>query len=152
VDLARAKMADEANTKSNLRMPTARAAEQQALASQKLLSLLAVQILKVYSNKDLPPELKLLLTPLLIMVPVCSLVLVVFLGELAYCLVRSQEVVFLYYLVFLGTIAPTTCLLLLVYSSVASKFEASRLLESQLQSVTAIREPRNLRRARIVHE
>jgi hypothetical protein len=127
---------------------SAKAAAEQAKAAQKLLSFLALNIFKVYTDKDLPFEQKILLIPLLVMVPVCSLVLVIFIGELTYCLLRSHTPAFLHYLIFLATIAPTTFLLLIFYTPLAQKFEAARNLESQLGRVTEARAPRNRRRSR----
>jgi hypothetical protein len=121
----------------------------QTKANQKLLQLLGEQILKILRDKDLPLEIKLLLVPLLSMLPLYSVVLIVFLGHLLYCMTtRNQEMVFLHYLLFLGITATTTLLLLLVYSLVASRFENTRQLELQLQSVTKLREPRKPRATR----
>jgi len=128
---------------------TARSAEataRSAQESQRLLWLLADQILKLFRDKDLPGEIKLLLAPLLFMVPLYSLVLVIFLGDWTYCVARDRELYLPYYLIFLGISAPLTLIILLVYSLVASKFENSRTLETQLQSVTVVREPRKRRR------
>jgi hypothetical protein len=133
---------------SPLDKSAARAVAAGAAENQKLLRLLADQILKLFRDKDLPPEIKLLLAPLLFMVPLYSLVLVIFLGDLSYCVARNRDFFLLYYLIFLGVSAPLTLVILLTYSLVASKFENSRTLETQLQSVTAVREPRRRRPAR----
>jgi hypothetical protein len=114
-----------------------------AKETQKLLRLLVDQIIKLFRDKDLPLEIKLWLAPLLFMVPLYSLVLVIFVGDITYCtIVRSRDPLFVYYLIFLGTTGPLTLIILLAYSLVASRFENSRTLESQLQSVTAVRRPR----------
>jgi hypothetical protein len=139
---------DNTDKKLDSAPASVRPAEAQAKASQKLLEILVIQILKVYRDKDLPGELKLLLTPLLFMLPLYSVVLVIFLGDVTYCVARNRDLFFFHYLIFLGTTAPFTLIVLLVYSLLASKFENSRQLELQLQTVTKGREPRKRRPAR----
>jgi hypothetical protein len=78
-----------------------RPAEAQAKASQKLLGVIVIQIIKVYRDKELPGELKLLLTPLLFMVPLYSLVLVIFIGDVTYCVARNHDLILSHYLIFL---------------------------------------------------
>jgi hypothetical protein len=142
-------MTDDNTDKKLDSAPTSlRSVEAQAKASQKLLEIIVVQIIKVYRDKESPGEIKLLLTPLLFMVPVYSLVLVIFLGDVTYCMVRNRDLFLFHYLIFLGTTAPLTLMILLVYSFFSSKFENSRHLELQFETVTKAREPRKRRPAR----
>jgi hypothetical protein len=108
-------------------------------ASNRLLSLLASELLKLFRDKELPSEIKLLLIPLLFMIPLYSLVLVIFCGHLTFCFIKSLDMVFSHYLIFLGATGPPTLIIFLFYGLVAAKFEAARHLEMQLQSITESR-------------
>jgi hypothetical protein len=114
-------------------------------ASSRLLGLLASELLKLFRDKELPSEIKLLLIPLLFMIPLYSVVLVIFCGHLTYCVVGRLEMIFYHYLIFLGTTGPPTLIIFLLYGLIAGRFEAARHLEMQLQSVTETRAPRRRR-------
>jgi hypothetical protein len=120
--------------------------EKAAAESQKLLRFIASQLTRLFTDKSLPLQLKLFLVPLLFMIPLYSLMILVFFGDLLYCIARSKEMHSDYYLIFLGTTMLMTAVLLLAFGAVANKFENTRALEEQLQEVTNARRPR--RRAR----
>jgi len=113
-----------------------------ARSSNKLFQLLVVHLSKLFQDQSVPREIKLFLAPLLFMVPVYSLLLVIFLGDIAYCSIRNRDVQVFHYLIFLGTTLPVTFAMLLAYAVVAGKYEALKNLESQLQSVTKTRSSR----------
>jgi hypothetical protein len=131
---------DHSSDKSSVGSVAASAAE-----SGRLFRLLADQVLKLFLNKELPVEIKLLLAPLLFVVPMYSLVLVIFLGDLTYCMARNRDFYLLYYLIFLTVSGPLTLAILLAYSLASARFENTRTLELQLQSVTEVRQPRKRR-------
>ena len=118
--------------------PMVEAAQQ----SNKLFQFLVSQIIRVFSDKTIPPQLKLLLIPVLFIVPLYSLMIIVFLGNLLYCIARDQDMSFSYYLLFMGTTGPLTIAILLPFGILSNRFENSRSLEEQLQSVTDARQPR----------
>lgn len=131
-------MTDEERT--NLK-PAVRAAD----ASNKLLRRLAEQIIALFRDKDLPRELKILLIPLLFLVPLYSLTIVIFLGNVTVCLFRNEEMRFQYYLIFLGITALSSLGMLLVYSILAEKYVSARELDNGLQIVTNKRRARSAR-------
>jgi hypothetical protein len=108
-------------------------------ASNRLLSLLASELLTLFRDKELPSEIKLLLIPLLFMIPLYSLVLVIFCGHLTICFIKSLEPIFTHYLIFLGATGPPTLIIFLFYGLVAARFEAARYLDMQFQSITDTR-------------
>src|SRR5262249_13557112 len=110
--------------------------------SQKLLYSLAAQLIKLFGDSKFPFQLKLFLIPLLFMIPLYSIMIVVYLGDLIYCIAAREHFNPSYYLVFLGTSAPVTIGLLLTFGVLAHKFENGRTLEEQLQTVTDARQPR----------
>ena len=119
-----------------------RSVERAAGDANKLLRLLTVQLVGLFRNPNLPRELKLLLIPLLFMVPLYGLTILILLSDLTYCLVRSQEMKFYYYLIFLGVTALGIFGLLLAYALLSDRFVSTQDLESQLEAVTVKRNSR----------
>ena len=113
-----------------------------AQQSNKLLRLLAAQILRIFIDDTLPFKLKVFLIPLLFLIPLYSVITVVFFGDLVYCIARDRDMYFSHYLILLGTSAPLMVVILLTFGVVSNKFENSRALEEQFQSVTDARRPR----------
>jgi tellurite resistance protein TehA-like permease len=122
--------------------PNLHAVEGAATASNKLLTLVVVQIVAVFRDRNLPRELKLFLVPLLFMVPVYSLTILILVGDLTYCIARSQDWHVHYYLVFIGVTLPMTLVILLTYSLLADKYVNTQDLDEQLETVTKKRRSR----------
>jgi hypothetical protein len=125
--------------------PDLKAVASSAAASNKLFRLVAVQVLNLFRDRNFPRELKLLLIPLIFMVPLYSLTIVILLGDLAYCLIRDHEMKFHYYLIFLGVTAPGTFAILLVYAVMSDKYLSTQDLDLQLARVTTNRQSRRRR-------
>jgi hypothetical protein len=119
-----------------------RPVQEATTASNRLLRMLATNVFKLFADPSVPREIKVFLAPLLFLVPVYSLVLVIFVGHLIFSLVRGQEPYFLQYLIFVGATLPAGFVLLLGYAAVSTKFENTQTLDLQLQSVTNVRKPR----------
>jgi hypothetical protein len=124
-----------------------KAVGESAGSSNKLLKGLADKLIELFKDKDLPLQIKILLVPLLFIVPVYSVVILIFIGEFTYCLARSKDFHITNYLFFMGGSLLLAILMLLVYAVVANKFENTRTLELQLKSVTEVRAPRRKRAA-----
>jgi hypothetical protein len=119
-----------------------------ARENTKLLGHLAAWVVKMFADEALPLQLKLLLIPLLFIIPVYGLVPVVMLVDLTYCLARGEQMHPSNYLIFLGSIVPLTIVILLTFGILSNRFENSRALAEQLQSVTDARRPRQRARSR----
>jgi len=100
-----------------------------AESSNKLLRLLATELLKLFRDKELPSELKLLLVPLLFMLPLYSLLVLIFLGHLTYCVARSQDFIIYHYLIFLAATGPPMLIFFLVYAHIESRVPSGMWLE-----------------------
>lgn len=110
--------------------------------SGKLLRYLLTQLVRLYRDRDFPLVLKVLLAPLLFMLPIWSIMILIFVGELFIHHSRDESIDVLPYLIFLGT---TACLALIIsmgYALAAARFENTRYLEIQMQSVTNSRRQR----------
>jgi hypothetical protein len=129
--------------------PDLRSVENAAVASNKLLRLVAVQVLNLFRDRSLPRELKLLLIPLIFMVPLYSLTILIFLGDFAFCMIKDgHEIKFYYYLIFLGVTAPGTFAILLIYAVMSDKYLSTQDLDQQLERVTSNRQSRRRHPAR----
>jgi|SRR5579864_104392 len=113
-----------------------KALDRAAGASNKLLGLVARQIVSIFRDPNLPRELKLLLVPLFFMVPLYSLVILIFVGNVTYCIARNEEMRFVIYLIFLGVTTPLVLGMLLIYNLLSDKYVSTHDLNDQLQTVT----------------
>ena len=111
-------------------------------ASNKLLQLVAVQVLNIFRDRNQPRELKLLLIPLVFLVPLYSITLVILLIELILCLFTRHEMQAYPYFIFLGVTASVTFAILLVYAVMSDKYVSTQDLDLQLERVTANRQSR----------
>jgi len=140
-----AKLSPQTGAGADTSEKSLRSASQAAQDSSKLLQLLATQLIKLFIDSKFPLQLKLLLIPLLFMVPVYSIMIVIFLGDLTFCIIRNDHINSSIYLLFLGISAPTTIALLLTFGIAGQRYESTKTLEEQLQSVTDARRPRRHR-------
>ena len=119
-----------------------------ARQSNNLLGHLAGWVVKMFSDDAVPLQLKVALLPLLFIIPLYGLVPVLMLADLAHSLARGAQIHTTHFLIFLGWIVPLTIVIVLSFGILSNRFENSRALAEQLQSVTDARRPRHRARSR----